>query len=298
MFDPNQHPVECEQYIGRFLAGPVKFLRARPLTQSTRIAPWRLDVMVNRQEQAYVLQLDARGLGYEYQILKALEPLAIPTPRVYGLDLAGEALSIPCFFSDFIAGESLLNPMLAGEAWAEDAYLEAVCALQAINPADLGEAFKSTKQESTEDVLEDVQAYFTEHPLPLAETACQKLQATKPEFPSLRFSNGDLWLENFIVRDKKLAGVIDFQNAAFSDPVFEFLLSFFVEPKLQGRGLEARYCQEIGVDPAILHWYHGLEFLDTWRWVLSSGEGFVHHTAESLETDIKNWLQSAAGEVK
>jgi hypothetical protein len=90
--------------------------------------------------------------------------------------------------------------------------------------------------------------------------------------------------------------VIDFQHAAFSDPVFEFLLSFFVEPKLQGRGIEQRYCQRLGLNPDILHWYHGLEFFDTWRWVLSSGSGFVHHTAESLETDLKNWLGATGSE--
>jgi hypothetical protein len=61
MCDPNQHPVECEKYMGHFLGSPVQFIRASPLTQSTRTAPWRLDVAVNGQEQAYVLQLDARG---------------------------------------------------------------------------------------------------------------------------------------------------------------------------------------------------------------------------------------------
>lgn len=69
---------------------------------------------------------------------------------------------------------------------------------------------------------------------PLADAAYKKLKEEMPILPALRFSNGDLWLDNFIVRDGKLAGVIDFQNAAFSDPLFEFLLSFFVSPELQG----------------------------------------------------------------
>jgi aminoglycoside phosphotransferase (APT) family kinase protein len=253
-----------------------------------------LEVAVNGQEQVFVLQLDARGLEYEYRVLKALEPLAIPTPHAYGLDVTGESLGVPCFFSDFITGESLLKPMLAGETWAEEVYLDAVCALQSVSPADLGEAFSSAKQESAVDILADAWAYFKDDPQPLAETIYQKLSATKPEFPPLRFSNGDLWLENFMVQDKKLAGVIDFQGAAFSDPIFEFLLSFFVEPGLLGRGIEVRYCQRIGVNPAVLHRYHGLEFFDTWRWVLSSGRSFVHHIAESLENDIKNWLQTPA----
>ena len=68
------------------------------------------------------------------------------------------------------------------------------------------------------------------------------------------------------------------------------MLSFFVAPELQGRGIEERYCQQMGYEPSILHWYHGLEYFDTWRWVLKTGESFVHHTAESLENDLQNWL--------
>ena len=109
--------------------------------------------------------------------------------------------------------------------------------------------------------------------------------------PPVRFSNGDLWLENFIVKDQKLAGVIDFPNATFSDPIFEFLLTFFVSSELQGRGIEERFCRKLGYDFSILHWYHGLEYFDTWRWVLKTGEDFVHHTAESLEIDIRKWLE-------
>lgn len=293
MFDPNHYPKECEQYLSRVLASQVKFLHASQLMQSTRAAPWRLDVVLNGQERTYVLQLDNRGLEYEYQILKALERLAIPTPYAYGLDLAGDALGFPCFFSDFITDESLLNPLLTGEAYAEEVYLEAVCALQNVSPADLGEVAASVEQESALVILEETWTYFKDRPHPLAEAAYQKLQATQPTFPPLRFSNGDLWLENFLIQGEQLAGVIDFQHAAFSDPVYEFLLTFFVEPKFQGRGIESRYCQRIGIDPDILPWYHGLEFFETLRWVLSSGESFVHHNAVSLETDLKNWLQSA-----
>ncbi|MBN1535692.1 MAG: phosphotransferase [Anaerolineales bacterium] len=105
--------------------------------------------------------------------------------------------------------------------------------------------------------------------------------------------NGNLWLDNSIVRDGRLAGVIDFQNASFSNPLFEFLLSFFGVPDLQGWGIEHRYCQRIGVDPAILHWYHGLEYFDTLRWVLFTGESFVQHTAENLQLNLKKWLDHA-----
>lgn len=269
-------------------------MRAELLTKSTREAPWRLDVRVNGVPQSYVLQLDPKDMEYEYRILKAVESIPVSTPHVYGLDLQGEALGVACFFSDFIAGESLLGPMLAGEAWAEELYRNTVCALQAVTEEDLGDVSLGLERNTAEDLLENVYAHLKSRSLPLADTVYRELKTSMPALPPVRFSNGDLWLDNFIVRDGKLAGIIDFQGAAFSDPIFEFLLSFFVSPELKGRGIEERYCQQIGVDPAHLQWYHGLEYFETWHYVLLTGKNFVHHTAESLEANLKEWLEDAS----
>jgi aminoglycoside phosphotransferase (APT) family kinase protein len=87
-----------------------------------------------------------------------------------------------------------------------------------------------------------------------------------------------------------LAGVIDFQSAGFSDPVYEFLLSFFVSPGLQGRGMEERFCRMIGADPVSLRWYRGLEFFETWAYLLKSGGTFVQHSAASVEASLAKWI--------
>jgi len=291
LFDPNELPEQCARYLGRFLGYSVSFIRADVLTKSTRLAPWRLDVQVNGVERAYVLQLDTRGMEREYQVLKALEALPLPTPRVYGLDMQGEALGVACFFSEFIEGESLLAPMLAGAAWAENLYLDSVCTLLAITEDNLGHIAQELDRTTAEDVLEDTYASLKDRSLPLADTVFRKLKAELPALPSVRFSNGDLWLDNFIIKDGKLAGVIDFQGAVFSDPVFEFLLSFFVSPELHGRGIEERFCRLMGVDPVALHWYRGLEYFDVWSWLLKTGKTFVHHTAGSVEMNLKKWLE-------
>jgi aminoglycoside phosphotransferase (APT) family kinase protein len=288
VFDPNQRRQVCERYLRRSLGSAVTLVHASRLTQSSREAPWKLDVTFEGAARSYVLQLDLRGMEHEYRVLKAMEVVGIPSPRAYGLDPQGDALGVPCFFSDFIAGESLLGPMLDGEPWAEAVYVDAVCTLHAVTQADLGDL--EVARESADDVLEGSWEYFGEHPHPLAAEMHRVLRATQPDLPPVLFSNGDLWLDNFIVQGQELAGVIDFQKAGFTDPIFEFLLSFFVEPKLCGRGLEERFCRRLGRDPAVLHWYHGLEFFDTWRAVLQHGKPFVHHTAESLEADITAWL--------
>jgi aminoglycoside phosphotransferase (APT) family kinase protein len=239
-----------------------------------------------------VLQLDTRGMENEYQVLKAVESIPLPTPRAFGLDMQGKALGVPCFFSEFIEGESLLGPVQAGEIWAENLYLDTVCKLQAVTDDDLGKIAQDLDRITAEDVLEQAYTSLKSRSLSLADAVYQKLKKEMPTLPPVRFSNGDLWLDNFIVRDRKLAGIIDFQGAGFSDPVFEFLLSFFVSPELQGRGIEERFCRRIGINPAVLRWYRGLEYFDVWPWLLKTGKSFVHHMSESVEMNLKKWLES------
>jgi aminoglycoside phosphotransferase (APT) family kinase protein len=290
-FNPNEHLPQCEAYLSRTLGGRVRLVGAEALTKSTREAPWRLDVERAGERQSYVLRLDSRRIEHEYEMLCAMEAIAIPTPRAYGWDPSGEALGVPCFLQDFVAGESLLGFLLSGEAWAEALYIDTACALQSITREQLPTvAQRLGNGESAADVLQEAHEYFQENPHPLASGAYARLQETMPPLPEPRFSNGDLWPDNLIVRDQRLAGVIDWANAAFADPFFEFLLPFFLRPELRGRGIEERYCQRMGFDPETLHWYHGLEFFDSWHWVLELEEPYEQHTAASLEADLARWL--------
>jgi aminoglycoside phosphotransferase (APT) family kinase protein len=279
-----------EAYLKHALGMDIRLLQIRELSRSTRDAPWRLDVEVDGAPQAYLLRFGSDELAFEYAALKAMEAIPIPTPRSYGLDERGRVLGTPCFLEDFIDGEPLLKPMQAGETWAEELYIETVCSLQTLTRAELPDIAEQLEDQTAADALERANQVFLENPQPLAETIYRRLKESMPNLPSSRFSNGDLWLENFIVRGKQLAGVIDFENSGFSDPIFEFLLSFFVEPKLCGRGIEERYCRRLGFDPALLHWYHGLEFFETWSWAVRTGKTFVHHSAASLQKNLEEWL--------
>jgi len=123
-FDPNENQTNIENYLSKNLGYQVEFIQATRLAKSTREAPWRLIVETNRKTASYVLQLDQDTIEHEYQALKTVEQIPIPTPKAYGLDLSGKEIGVPCFFSDFIEGQSLLAPMLAGELWAEELYLK------------------------------------------------------------------------------------------------------------------------------------------------------------------------------
>jgi len=291
IFNPNKHQAECEAYLSSSLKSQVRFVHAELLTKSTRDAPWRLDVEVSGVMRRYVLRLDSRSSEHEYAVLRAMESVPIPTPQAYGWDPQGEALGVPCFLCDSVEGESLLGPMLAGERWAEELYVATVCALQGVTREQLSAIEdRLGGEEMAEGFLEAAQEYFKTNPHPLADAVYAKLRETMPELPAVRFSNGDLWLDNLIVRDGQLVGVIDFENAGFSDPIYEFLLPFFVSPGLRGRGIEECYCQRMGFDAGLLGWYRGLEYFDTWHWVKATGEPFEHYTSEHLQMALERWL--------
>jgi len=291
-FDPNFDQERCEHYLASFLGGRVRLVRASLLPRSSREAPWRLDVELDGEPRAYVLRMESRRIEHEYEMLRAVESLPIPTPRAYGWDPEGRALGVPCFVADLVDGESLLPHLLAGEPWAEDLYLDTVYALQSIRREELGAAAaRLEREESAAAVLEEARAYFATDPQPVAEAAYVRLCGTMPPLPESCFSNGDLWPDNLLVRDGRLAGVIDWANAAFGDPIYEFLLLFFLRPEIRGRGLEERYCRRMGFDPGVLPWYRGLELFDSWHWVRLLGEPYEQHTDESLAADLARWLE-------
>jgi aminoglycoside phosphotransferase (APT) family kinase protein len=291
-FDPLDRERNSNAYLTRSLGRQARLVQAERLAKSTREAPWRLDVEVGGVLHSFALRLASPGFEKEYHILRAMESISIRTPRVYGWDAHGDALGVPCYLMDYVHGESLRNSVLAGDEWAEALFIDSVCELQMVTRGQLTAVTQWLgKDETACCVLENAYAFLgSQPPDAVADEAYARLTKTRPDFPETRFSNGDLWLDNFIVRERELAGVIDFANAGFSDPIYEFLLSPFLNPVLRERGLEVRYCHKMGFDAGLLRWYHGLEYLDSWHWVLKTGQPYEQHTAADLRAGLERWL--------
>jgi len=278
------------QVLGGKLGGNVSNVSAAALGESSRETPWRLDFKLANVGQTALLRYGKGCSRNEVLALQAVANLAIPAPKVLIWDEDGSALGTPLFVSEFVEGESLLAPMKEGEDWAIDLYIETACTVQAIRSEDLleGVATKLEVGESAADVLAEAYKTFVDKDS-LIETAYRKLVDMQPDLPDTQFSNGDLWPDNLLVRDRELVGIIDWQHAGFSDPLFEFLLPFFLVPELRGLGIEERFCIRKGFDPRALYWYHGLEFFDSLRWVLKTGKPYEMHTEESLRADLERW---------
>lgn len=291
-FNPLDQARSTNAYLTRSLEREARLVYAEPLAKSTRDAPWRLDVEVDGNMRSYALRLASPGFEKEYHILRAMEAILVPTPRVYGWDPDGDALGAPCFLMDYVHGESLRMPLLAGDEWADPLFIDSVRELQMVTREQLSAVAQWIGEDETAcSVLENAYAFLRSRPQDfIVDEAYARLTKTRPDLPETRFSNGDLWLDNFIVCDRELAGVIDFANAGFSDPIYEFLLSPFLNPELRERGLEERYCHRMGFDAGILHWYHGLEYFDSWHWVLKTGQPYEQYAPEDLRAGLERWL--------
>lgn len=266
-------------------------IRVVALGASSRETPWRVELETERGVERFLVRFGASCSANEVVALEAMDRHRLPTPKVLLWDEAGRKLGVPLFVSTYLDGAPLLKSMKCNEPWADDLYIDTVCDVQSIAASDLppGSMDKMDGSESALEVLDRAYARFQEASC-LIDAAYQQLKRTWPGPPGDRFSNGDLWPENFLVQDKRLVGVIDWQHAGFTDPIFEFLLPFFLVPELRGRGMEEAYCARMGFDPAVLGWYHGLEFFDSLSFVLKHGKPYEMHTAESLQRDLEHWL--------
>ena len=291
---PGLNTEALEEALAKGLGGSVCLTSAVALGASSRETPWRIDVEIDDVSMTYLLRYGSGCSKNEVVALRAMAEHPIPTPRIIHWDEAGDVLGVPLFVSAWIEGEPLLPAMKAKEDWAIDLYIDTACALQAIQSDDLpeGAAEQLNVGESARDVVEAAYARFTVRD-DLIEQSHQRLIEQQPELPENAFSNGDLWPENLLVRNRELVGVIDWQHAGFTDPLFEFLLPFFLVPELRGLGIEERFCARKGIDPAVLHWYHGVEFFDSLAWVLKIGKPYEIHTEESLRADLAAWLEAS-----
>lgn len=260
---------DLKALLSRILQTSIRTIEATPLGESSRETPWRVDLKTSAGDKTVLVRLGKSCSYNEAVALSAMEEHPLPSPSLLFWDPEGKDLGIPLFVSAFIHGAPLLDAMKANEPWADALYIDTVCAMQAIAPEDLppGTAALLDGGLSALDVLESAYGMFRK-PNPLADAAYRRLKETCPALPSDRFSNGDLWPENLLVQDERLVGIIDWQHAGFGDPIYEFLLPFFLVPELRGRGTEEAYCERMGFDPRVLHWYHGLEFFDSLRLVL------------------------------
>lgn len=290
---PGIDSTALDRALSAALGKPSRATKATALGESSRATPWRVEVDLDGASVPVLVRFGESVSINEVAALQAMADHPIPTPTLLLWDQSGDRVGEPLFITEFVDGDPLLPAMVNGDEWAIDLYVDTACALQSIQAEDLpkGTAALLGGSVSATDVLQTAYERFA-RPEPLHEAAYSRLMETLPGVPEPAFSNGDLWPENLLVRGRQLVGVIDWQHAGWTDPLFEFLLPFFLVPELRNRGIEERFCERKGFDTSLLHWYHGVEFFDSLSIVLKIGRPYEMHTAETLTRDLETWLTS------
>jgi len=127
---------------------------------------------------------------------------------------------------------------------------------------------------------------------PLVLKVHERLQESMPPPLEPRFGNGDLNPSNVLVRDGKLAGLIDFEFAGFFDPLWEFIAPFGWSPELRNRGLEERFCRQSGFDLELLDWYRAAALFGWWLGLLADPRAhYEGYTASSCRRQLEMWIE-------
>ena len=125
---PGIDTARLEGVLTEIAQGPARIVGAVELGASSRATPWRIDVDVAGRRDVYVVRYGESVSRAEAAALRAMSNHPLPTPRVLYWDETGRSTGTPVF--------SLLPPMIAGDSWAIDLYIDTACALQAIGVED------------------------------------------------------------------------------------------------------------------------------------------------------------------
>lgn len=211
--------------LARRLGG--RLVRAWPLDGGVSARATGLEVETRAGLERFVARRPkaadpARTTRCEFAVLSALSGLGLRVPRPRLLDAEGELLGAPLIVLDYVDGAPARRP-------AEKAPL-----LEALG-RQLAQIHASPIPDGARTLLQDREAYvarfLAEAPAQFDETIGEGEVRRVLALPRPRLRNaptllhGDFWPGNVLWKDGEIAAVIDWEEAAFGDPLFDLGIS-------------------------------------------------------------------------
>jgi aminoglycoside phosphotransferase (APT) family kinase protein len=209
-FDPELRFVHCSELTGGIAAGITGIEAERPGGQSERL--------VLRQYGSVDVAANPRIATTEYRLLESLHRAGLPVPKPYLADESGMILPGPCLLVEFADG----TPVIAAPAPA--GFTRQLAAILAgvhrsgITPAEIG-FLPDMRDAASRRLARRLQARPDET---LSEPAIRAALTANPPPAQVNRSvllHGDFWPGNTLWLDGQLTAVIDWENAAFGDPL-------------------------------------------------------------------------------
>ena len=227
-------PASPEQ-IGRLLRSACpdwRLVRAWPLTGgvSARVSAIEAELpdgqrstLVLRQYGAANLSADPHAAETEHRLLQLLWAASLPVPRPYLADESGSIIPGSCLLQEFIDGERADDPPDTA-----DSARQLAGALAALHAADFTRADVPFLADVRDDVARqlgtgpaDPDEFLHENAVRAAVTGSWP----PPELNRPVILHGDYWPGNVLWRHGRLAGVIDWEDALFGDPLADLSIT-------------------------------------------------------------------------
>ncbi len=170
--------------------------------------------LVVRQHGEVDLQGNPLAAVAEYKLLQLLKTARVPVPTPYDYDQTGDILSSPYVVIEFIEGETVFSPSNI------HLYIEQLAAmLVKLHRVDLTSWDLSYLPKQDKVLLTLIRK---------AEANYENLKSELKTFLSIKSNtnknvilHGDFWPGNTLWKDEKLVAVIDWEDAAIGDPLFD-----------------------------------------------------------------------------
>jgi aminoglycoside phosphotransferase (APT) family kinase protein len=183
--------------------------------------------LVVRQYGRANLRSDPRSAAHEYQLLALLHGAGLPVPRPRQADESRAILPVPYLVTDFLEGEICTDPTrltlpvgdFTGQLAAFLAALHSAGVTRALVPYLTDIATAATNRLGTRPARLDAD---------LSEAAVRAALAgiwPPPQLNAPVLLHGDFWPGNVLWQRGALAGVLDWEDATFGDPLADLCLT-------------------------------------------------------------------------
>lgn len=227
-----------------------RLLRAWPLTggisaQVTAVeiehADGRREKLVVRRHGEVDRRQNPRIAADEFRLLRALqaEGLPVPTPRY--VDESGEVLGTPSLVVAFVEGSANFSPLTVADA--AEILAHQLARIHAIDPVKWDIAYLPSQAERCAERLSIRPVRLDDG---LEEGQIRRTLADAwPLPPRNRASllHGDFWPGNALWYDGRLAGIIDWEDAALGDPLADLANSRLELRMLYGEDAMRRFTE-------------------------------------------------------
>jgi aminoglycoside phosphotransferase (APT) family kinase protein len=220
--------VSCDQagQLVRAFQPDLQLLRVWPLAGavSSQVAGIEVEgadgvrrLLVLRQYGAANLEAVPHLADTEYRLLKLLSTAGLPVPRPCLADESGAIVPRPCLLMEYIDGERVHKP-----ADLPSFTLQLAAVLAAVHDCGFARADVPFLADIGDYVLDELGTGPHTLTAVVPETAIR--DALLANWPPPQVSepvvlHGDYWPGNALWRDGRLVGVIDWEEAAFGDPL-------------------------------------------------------------------------------